>query len=78
MSACISTHGEYSSHEYKAGECQLCGHVNLNIVRAEALRELADEVERIDPAWDSALFVDGSYHPLPDWIRNLADKMASA
>lgn len=37
--------------------------------KAEALREAADAVEVIDPAWDSALYVDGAYHPLPDWLR---------
>lgn len=37
--------------------------------KAEALREAADAVEAIDPAWDSALYVDDAYHPLPDWLR---------
>lgn len=37
--------------------------------KAEALREAADAVEAIDPAWDSALYVDGAYHPVPDWLR---------
>lgn len=46
--------------------------------KAEALREAADEVERIDPAWDSALFVDGSYHPLPDWLRTRADNLEAS
>ena len=37
--------------------------------KVEALREAADAVEAIDPAWDSALYVDGAYHPVPDWLR---------
>lgn len=38
-------------------------------IAAQSLRETADAVESIDPAWDSALYVDGAYHPLPDWLR---------
>lgn len=44
-------------------------------VKAEALREAAEEVHRIDPHWDSALCIDGIYHPIPDWLRARADEV---
>ena len=44
-------------------------------IQAQVLREAADAVEAIDPAWDSALYVDGAYHPLPDWLRARANSI---
>ena len=53
-------------------------------VKAEALREAADEVERIDPEWDSALWIadptserGGAYHPVETWLRERADRLAA-
>ena len=43
---------------------------------AQALRDAADDVERIDPEWDSALCIDGTYNPVPDWLRARADALA--
>lgn len=45
--------------------------------KAEALREAAEAVEVIDPSWDSALYVDGAYHPVPDWLRARAATIES-
>lgn len=52
--------------------------------KAEALREAADEVERIDPEWDSALWIadptserGGAYHPVETWLRERADRLAA-
>lgn len=51
-------------------------------VRAQALRDAADEVERIDPQWDSALWISeaddergGTYWPMPHWLRARADQI---
>ncbi|MFC8732162.1 hypothetical protein ACFT5B_06870 [Luteimicrobium sp. NPDC057192] len=54
----------------------------------EALREAADETLRIDPHWDSALWLadkvwtdgvgdlrTGQYVPVPDWLRDRADRI---
>lgn len=47
MSDCISSQGEYSSHEYKNGECVSCGHVDLEQVRADAKREALEGVRTL-------------------------------
>lgn len=46
-------------------------------VAAQALRDTADAVEVIDPAWDSALCIDRMYHPVPEWLRARADRIAA-
>lgn len=44
-------------------------------VKAEALRECAAEVSRIDPDWDSALYVNGYYEPTHNWLNARADEL---
>jgi len=44
---------------------------------ATALEEAADEIDRIDPAWDSALWIEPQSHyvPLPEWLRERANQI---
>lgn len=44
--------------------------------KQEALREAADEINQIDPSWNSALWIEpsGHYVPMPEWLRDRANQ----
>lgn len=84
MSECISSRGEYSSHEYENGECKDCGHVDLDRVRAEAkaeaLREAADDLASESPFHH---YADTEAHwqiggKWADRLRARADELATS
>ncbi|MFC9934599.1 hypothetical protein [Glutamicibacter sp. NPDC127525] len=74
--ASFSHHRDAGMETYNAGIFDRWLETVRAEAKAEALREAADEINQIDPSWNSALWIEppGHYVPLPEWLRERANQ----
>lgn len=69
---------------YDDGVCALATRA-AQAAEAAALRAAAEDVERLDPTWEAAIWVPkteaprgGYYYPIHDWLTARADRIGGA